>query len=70
MGEESKALRVGWMMFGEYCKLRGIKQDGRETRMLNKLGPEYKADTTPNSKRKLWAVNVNEADKVFEKGEE
>lgn len=63
-----KSMKVGWMLFPEYCRLNGIKQNGQHSRKLEKLANAFKEDLTPEAKRSTWAVNVNEADKIFKGG--
>lgn len=60
-----KSMRVGWMLFGPYCKMRGIDQNGHHSRKLEKLDGAFKENLSPDASRATWAVNVNEADKVF-----
>ena len=63
-----KALANGWMLFGEYCRERGIPQNGNHQRKLDKLDPQWKENVMPTSGKKIWAVYVTEADKIFKGG--
>ena len=65
-GETMQVIKKGWMIFSEYCKLRNILPNGYHLRRLENLPSEFKEDITPNS-RTTWAVNINEADKIFVK---
>jgi len=64
-----RALKDGWMVFSEYCKLNNISQAGYHLKLLAKLDEKYKVNITPNA-RKTYAINVVEADKIFLKNKE
>ena len=67
-GDKMKSMKVGWVLFPEYCRQNNIKQNGQHSRKLETLAPEFKEDLSQGSTRPTWAVNVNEADKVFKGG--
>ena len=55
----------GWVVFSEYCKIKGIAQNGYHLKKLMDLDDEFIVNITPTSKRPLYAVNEAEADKIF-----
>ena len=58
-------LLKGWVVFSEYCKIKDIAQNGYHLKRLNDLDDKFKVNITPTSKRPLYAVYEDEADKIF-----
>jgi len=53
------------MLFSEYCKLRGINQNGYHLRRLSNLNSDFKEDVSPLGTQTTWAVKIDECDKIF-----
>lgn len=59
-------LAPGWMMYSEYCRSRGIEQNGQHIRLLAKAPEHMKGDVTPTSSKSMWAVDAKALDEWFE----
>ena len=55
-GDIVNVLKKGWVVFSEYCKIKGIAQNGYHLKVLNDLDDNFKVNITPTSKRPLYAV--------------
>lgn len=60
-----KAFRPGWILFGEYCRVRGIRRAGNERKILTKMSIRHKFNIAPTAKKPIYAVMIHKADELF-----
>lgn len=60
-----KAFKDSWMMYSEYCRSRGIEQNGQHIRKLAEVPECMKDNVTETSGRKSWAVDSKALDNLW-----